>query len=54
MGCKTRHIVMGVVFGRLSSFLQGGYPTCKLLGEGLNCRSDGNLTPLLILFPKIA
>ena len=30
-----------------------GIPLRKTLGEGLNRRSDGNLTPLLILFPKI-
>ena len=53
MGCKTRHIVMGVVFGRLSSFLQGGYPSCETLGEGEKLASDGNFTPLLILFPKM-
>ena len=34
-------------------FLQGGFPTCETLGEGLNCQSDGNLISLLILFPKI-
>ena len=30
-----------------------GIPLCETFGEGLNCRSDGNFTPLLILFPKI-
>ena len=34
--------------------MQGGYPTCETLGEGGKLARDGNFTPLLILFPKIA
>ena len=30
-----------------------GLPLCNNIEVGLNSRSDGNLTPLLILFPKI-
>ena len=34
------------------SFSQGGISLAKFLGEGLNCRSDGNLTHSLSCFLK--
>lgn len=32
---------------------EGGHPTCETLGEGEKLTSDGNFTPLLILFSKM-